>query len=215
MAISATLLVAGGVGAFGEIAPYVALHGTDTEQIAVLRSAHIHPGLSLGSKTVVLRECAALVQSPVTRVQRAAEREEVLEACHSLAASMTAQMPTYSEAWLVRALASLERSDFDSFNAELGSSRALAASVNWLAAERVRLSETYFDRLDEPNHAGHLRDLLALTESQAGLLALAENYVGRPLARDRIASVVETAQPAAQAEFLSMVQSLSGAADGD
>lgn len=211
MAISAGLLVAGSVLAFGEIAPYAALHGTDTQQIAVLRSGDIRPGLSLGSKTVFLRECAALVQSPVTRVQRADQREDVLEVCHSLAQSMTVQMPTSSEAWLVRALASLERGNFDAFNAELDSSRTLGANVHWLAAERVRLSETHFDRLDEHNRAGHLRDLGALTESHAGLRALAETYVARPLARDRITSVMETAQAAAQAEFLSQVRMISGA----
>lgn len=213
MAISAVLLVAGTVAAFSEIAPYVALHGTDTEQIAVLRSGTIRPGLSLGSKTVFLRECAALARSPVTRAQRAGQRDSVLEICHGLAESVAAQLPTSGEARFVMALASLEQGDDAAFNAELAASRTLSSNVHWLAAERVRVSETNYDRLDEANRAGHLRDLRALTESRAGLIALAENYVARPLARDRITAVLETAATAAQAAFLGFVQTASGPAD--
>lgn len=204
--VGSCLFVAGSLAAVGEIAPYGSLHGTDTEQIAAMRTGDVRPGLSLGSKHVLLRECSALSQSPVTRVQRTAVREDLLEICHDMASGMTGRMPTFSEAWLTRAIASIERNDDAAFNAELATARNLAAHVHWLAYARVRVADSHYDRLDAENQAGHLRDLRALADSFSGLEALAGFYLERPRTRDRVTAIMETATPTAQRQFLNLVQ---------
>jgi hypothetical protein len=196
----------GALAAYTEVSPYFARGVTIQQKHIAIRARTARPGWSSFSKAVFMADCLAIVQSPIGLVQRAADRQALLEACRDITANAAAEMPSNGQAWLVGAAVAAQLGDIQDLNRMLVEGRRTTPFVHWLAAARVNLSEANYEVLDEQSRAAELSDFQVLLDSEPGIKSLALTYVGRRASQERITSVVERAPAVTQRLFVAQVR---------
>lgn len=206
LVLSVGALGLGALSVYEEMPPYLTRGVTIQQKHVAIRAGTARPGWSSFSKAVFIADCLAVVQSPVSIVQRAADRQAFLSACRDITARAALEMPSNGQAWLVGASMAAQLGDFSEFNRMLGEGRRTTPFVHWLAAARINLSEANYESLDEKNRAAELADFEVLLDSRPGIQSLALTYVGRPESQERITRVVEHASATTQRMFLAEVR---------
>jgi hypothetical protein len=204
--LSVGILGLGALSLYAEISPYFTRGVTIQEKHVSISARTAQPGWSSYSKAVFMADCLAVVQSPVSIVQRANDRQALLTACRDIARNAAVEMPSNGQAWLVGAALAAQAGDVQELNRMLDEGRRTTPFVHWLAAARINLSEANYEFLDERSRAAELADFQVLLDSEVGIKSLALTYVGRPESRERITSVVERASAATQRSFLAQVR---------
>jgi hypothetical protein len=208
------LAAAAGWQAWRELSAFLDLGASGPAQVLALSSAQVQPAASSYSDSLLLNVCSEVMHSILGRAQPATTRAELLGACNSLAARMTAGAPTFSQAWYVQADASAELGHVDVLNDAMVRSCRTAPNLHWLASLRVKLAEAYFDQLGGPARQCELDDMRALLGSAAGAQFLASLYAPETGFRDRLKGVLEGASGAEQQRYLSVLAAQSDAPGG-
>ncbi|KKB09808.1 hypothetical protein [Devosia chinhatensis] len=178
---------------------------TPVDRVAALTPNPTTPGLAVGTRELALRDCATVVNrlgSLEMLYRPEAERQAMAEACLEMASSITAEMPNYSYGWYVGAAAAAALKDWTEMNDRLWRSQVSGPTEQWIAMERVALSERYVDKLDARALAAEDADLRMIVVSSRGIRALARSYVSRPQFRERVTGIVESMPSRDQRRFL-------------
>jgi hypothetical protein len=210
----AALLAAGLVQSAGEIAPYFSGGFGAAQRFAAVVSGTYKPGASLSSKAIFFADCLAVAVSLFAKAQPPTRRLAFEQHCHDAARVTAAEMPTYSDAWLVLASTSVALDDPEGFRRGLVASHTVAADVRWLSAQRVALAAPNADLLDDPTRTVYRADLTSLFDSDGGAEVLAARYLANRDEQELILEVGETLPSAFQKRFLNKVRELKAEQQG-
>ena len=204
----AALLAAGMLQSAGEIAPYFNGGFNQAQRFGAVVAGSYEPGASLSSKTLFLADCLDVPRSLFAKAQPARRRHAFDQACYDVARIAAAEMPTYSDAWLVLASTSIALGDVEGFRTGLVASQRVAPDVRWLNEQRVALDAQYADKLDDAARAAYRSDLTALFDSPGGARVLATHYLANQAEQELIIEIGETVPPNMQRRFLDRVRDL-------
>jgi len=204
----AALLAAGILQSAGEIAPYFTGGFSPAQRFGAVIVGTYEPGPSLPSKTLFFADCIEVPRSLFARAQPAKRRHAFDQRCHDAALAAAAEMPTFSDAWLVLASTSAALGDTDGLRSGLVASQRVAPDVHWLAEQRVALAAQNAAELDDPARAAYRADLTTLFDSRGGAEVLATRYLANHEEQELILEIGETVAPSMQQRFLDEVRKL-------
>jgi hypothetical protein len=207
LAASVVLLAGAVAAAYSESKSYIDGGLTPAESFAALLNGQQRPGLSIASTRLVLDGCYDAMQGVYGRLRPTAERMSVAQTCRELADAATKEMPSYSFAWYVGALAAVQLDQSEGLVSSLRQSQLTGPTEQWLAELRVALSEDNRDVLPEDVRANNDRDLTLLVISNRGITSIAKRYVDDPSFRGRITEIVEQLSEHDQQRFISTIES--------
>lgn len=208
-ALSAIVLVLGAYAVQQETAGFLRGGDTSVKRVAAALDAGDPIGLSTLSQQATLLDCNTVLRWPNAlemRYQPDDARASMVAHCLTVSDAIASTAPTTSLAWLVGARAALQMGDTSGFNHRLLRSQLTSPTEQWLAEQRVELSEDNLSLLDEHTRTSHERDLAMLVSSLSGIYALTKRYLDDPAFRERIAAIVETLPEASQRRFISVLQ---------
>ncbi|WP_193335477.1 hypothetical protein [Devosia beringensis] len=209
LGFAALMVIGGATAMFVELAPYTSADTPLSARVIELADGNLDYGLSTSSRHVLLADCRAAMVSLIASLQTTPVRRSLNSNCLSFSDRIVAEQPTFSIAWLTGALAAAQLADWDGFNERLSKSTRTGAVEQWIAQIRVAIAEDYHDRLDAENAAGNQTDMRLMTDTDAGLLALARVYLMSPASRGRITAVVDRTDQITHEKFLRRVRMLS------
>ena len=173
------------------------------ERIAVLSRL---PFLSAYAQGALLTDCHQALNSTRNLVRPRNETAGLTSACETVAERAIGSLPTHSFAWLVAAEARAATGNIAGVNAALALSRNTGPNEGWIADFRVALAETYLDRLDAGNRAGHDRDIKLLVASTDRIRLVGQRYMRDPDFRKRVTDIVATMPADHQRRFLTVIR---------
>ena len=206
LAASVLLLLGAVATAYSEARSYIDGGLTPAEGFAALLGGQRRPGLSIASTRLVLDGCYDAMLGVYGRVQPTAARMTVADNCRALVRAATAEMPTYSFAWYVGALAALQLDQPEELVVSLRQSQLTGPTEQWLAELRVALAEEHRNLLPDDVLANNDRDLALLVVSNRGITSIAKRYVEDPSFRERITAIVELLPEPDQQRFISTIE---------
>jgi hypothetical protein len=202
------LLAAGFLASVGEITPYFTGGFGTAQRFGAVVAGSYQPGESRFSKSLFFADCLDVPRSLFAKAQPPIRRHAFEQRCNEFARVATAQMPTYSEAWLVLSSTAVALDDLDGFRAGFAASQRTGADVHWLSEQRVALAAQHMDQLDDPAKAAYRLDLTSLFDSRGGVEVLATRYLANPGEQQIILEVGETVPASMQQRFLDKVREL-------
>ena len=203
---SLALVGLAGREAYREALPYFVAGPSFDSRFAALASGKLTPANSIWSQNMYLNDCLDVLDSLFARVQPTSNQHAFFSQCRDAALTLTAQSPTYGEAWIVVAATSVALGDFERFRQALRAAHLAAPSVHWQADRRQTLAARHLDQIDGHGLADLDSDFRTLLNSGTGTAALAARYSVTPELRERITATVETAPPDLQRRFLAAVK---------
>lgn len=203
---SIALLLGAVAAAYSESRAYVGGGLTPAESFTALLDGQQKPGLSVASTRLVLDGCYDALQGVYGRLRPTAERRTVAEKCRDLVATTTTEMPSYSFAWYVGALAAVQLEQPAGLVDALRQSQLTGPTEQWLAELRVALAEDHFQQLPADVRSNNDNDLALLVVSDRGIASIARRYVDDPGFRERIADIVEKLSEHDQQRFISTIE---------
>jgi hypothetical protein len=206
LVLSSCLLIGGGLATVQEVQPFSLSGTTPEERREVLSDARAASGWSYDGRRDIMLACLAFGDSLYMRAQPSSRRIGLMDGCADAASDFVVGMPSFAEAWLVKAKIAADRKDVAELPNAIARSRLSAPHVLWLAGERLRLREKVRSLSAEGDYTSLLdadqgEDIITLMSSNEGSLLLARQYVAEPGFRDRLVSVAEAA-PSDQQELL-------------
>ncbi len=211
LALSTCVLAAGVAGFVLELRPFALSAVSAEERLAVLSEATAASGLSYEGRRRVMLACLDFGDSLFMRAQPSRRRAQLMSGCDEAATRFVASMPTFSEAWLVKAKVAAEAADVTALSRNVEKSRASAPHVQWLAGERMRLRERVRGLSADPAFtealdAGQRDDVMTLMGYNDGSKLLAEQYARDPAFRGRLTAIAEQAPMTEQQLLLAHIR---------
>ncbi|MBN9317447.1 MAG: hypothetical protein J0I99_17010 [Devosia sp.] len=197
---------AGFIAAYAEASSYFSSGATPKESFDALVGNEQVRGLSVASSRLVLDNCYDAIVGVYGRLQTATTRDLVASKCLVQADAISNEMPSYSYAWYVGALASWELGDASKLAYHLLQSQLSGPTEQWIAELRVKLVEDNRERLTSDVLQLNDRDLALLVTSYRGVASIAKRYVDDPSFRERITAVVENLPADEQQRFVANVE---------
>lgn len=188
---------------------------TDRGQYEHLALGLVSIAGSVRGRYAVLRACDEGQRSLFGQVQSTPSRQDVAEACLSLARQALAQTPTLSLAHFVVARSHLQLGDVDAFNRALALSQRTGSAEGWIAQRRFDLAIGANERLDALGRAALAQDTALLLRSTDGVDLVADRYVRSETAREAILGEAEKLAAGDQRRFLVRVRDAQQSLDGE
>lgn len=206
---SALLLLGAGWLGYREAAYYLYAGSTPEGHVATVLAGTLTPGPSASVRRLMLSDCATAINTARRSDAYADTRTEVYRRCGEAADAIGHRNPADSYAWYLGAYIHGLEGDIAGLNERLQKSQETAPGKQWLGALRVALAENNYASLTDQVRANNDKDLTMLVRSRRGIQSIANRYITVPQFRERITMIVETLEPAYQAEFLRNVRDVA------
>lgn len=186
--------------------------------LSALRDQRITALAPSGALQVMQRQmlnCADMQFLPEFVFLDPAQKAQVAQICADRAQQILDATPTYSAAWLVRAISLRELGAPDAALAALERARQTGRLEGWIAARRFQIA--VFIAFDPELPAGLRAQAQAMAAAEMAVLTSDPSLTDRvvriyrllPTAQDWIVSTLETLPPEAQRAFFSRLQRVS------
>lgn len=207
--LALTLTIGSAYATYREVMPFVGGITTSDKISGILAGANT-PGLSQRSKRVAMDDCTQVLLSVDFALLESPLKSRVVGQCRQAAQAVTAETPTDTYGWYMKALTSSLESDWDGLNAALVQSRHGTPNQEGYAYFRATLAFQHLQQLDAVTRAAVARDIAVVVTSPRGLTWAVGVYAGNPAERDFLTGAIEAAPTAAQQRFLRAVTATRG-----
>ena len=163
-------------------------------------------GITIYSTNRLMTSCVNELQSILQQWAASENRLAFANKCHTFSQQVLSTAPFNSLAWIVSATSSQQLGDMVAMNKALVTAQRIAPNEQWLAIGRYQLAVDNVGSLSDEAKSAYDSDLSLLAQSNFGVRAIAQRYVGNPDFREHITNIVSKLPEKTQKRFLNSVR---------